>query len=606
MNTRNIQLNGSNLCNTECLDKNAILHPETCVNQILTTDNSTSTLPDWIDGDDDGETHHGSFADYNNLKAWLDDNFNNSSYSLPTASNTVKGGIKVGNYLTINEASLSVDVTTLKPQLDIPTINTATLASAGTVALGNSTTLNNTFSDSTIPVQENTSYSYNGSVYNFPLRLDSNSRAGVAIPTGLFSTSSIDFKDWTLDWSKYKTNVVISDNLPAGVSTNYILLGNKSNNSVNGQLGYNNSDVISTNFGYPRFALVAGNNVTFTKYTDTFVTTNPWSDHITEILISATSNPYDNGEGILITNDTISINNATSLALGGIKIGYVENGELKPVLLDSNSKAYVNISNSSLKNHEVTAINQDVHDEHSNYFNTYTVRCNISNEDLTIVNINDFKQVGNGYNTIQSIDTDDTYEWAINSAGDNNNIAIIHAISTAAKGCFKLIIDHNNDGNHIIETHNVGFVIDTPPTYTFAWFSTCNWNISLYGDGNIGDNACRVYLKVPSDFTGTVKITDIHLVTVPEDPRYGNNIGSMSGTSYKKWTNGDPFSNGNVTNITGTQVTGDFKIPVDSFVTLSESPSVGDFLYDSEINDTLIHNLLTRVKAIEIWIQNQQ
>ena len=92
----------------------------------------------------------------------------------------------------------------------------------------------------------------------------------------------------------------------------------------------------------------------------------------------------------------------------------------------------------------------------------------------------------------------------------------------------------------------------------------------------------------------------------------------MNNTTYKKWSLNEPFTSGSVTAIAGTIVptpqtydgkvtvpTG-YKVPVDSFVTLSSSPSIGDLLYDSEINDTLIHNLLVRVKSIELWIQNQQ
>lgn len=304
---------------------------------------------------------------------------------------------------------------------------------------------------------------------------------------------------------------------------------------------------------------------------------------------------------------------ATEDTLGGIKLGYTDSGDLKGVLIDENQKAYVNISNDNLKNHKVTAINQEVFDEYNHHFDTYTVKCEISNEDLKIVNINDFKQSGTGYIYPQTINTTDEYEWTIGSAGVSNTIGIIHATSTAAKGYFQLIINH---GNNIVETHSVGFIIDTPADYAFAWFSTCSWAVSLYGTG---DHACRVYLTAPSDFTGTIKITNIHLIVGDNDgSQLGGNVGSMDGSTFTKWSDNTPFTKGSITATTGTLVStpqtkdgkitvpSGYKVSVDSFVTLDSTPSIGDSIYDSEINDTLIHNLLTRVKSIELWIQNQQ
>ena len=604
MNIKDIQLNGSNLCNVECMDKNAVLHPETCISQVLINNGGTQTLSDWFAKDTESAE---GINNYTSLLDWLDTNYP-IDITLPVATNTTLGILKVDtsdDILNINEGTLSFD----KEALDIPVINNATISNSGTIKLGNSTQLNTALVDYSISGQIQDSYSYdehNGHVFAFPLRVDSENRAAVTIPTKLFTgNKSITLPDWTFDWSKKVINVDTSSTETSGVETNYVLLGNKNNNTDNGELGYDDNGNLSTDYGYPRFALVAGDNISFTRYNNNFISNanNFWGDTITELLISANieAAQYTAGDGIDITDGTISQEIATSTTVGGIKIGYIENDELKPVLLDEGNKAYVNISNGSLKNHEITNINQVAFDQYSNYFDTYTVKCNISNENLTIVNINDFKQIGGGYNTIKNVNINNTYEWNINTAGDNNNIAIIHAISIAAKGCFQLIIDHNNNNNHIIETHNVGFVIDTPNNYTFAWFSTCNWEVSLYTGENVGANALRVYLKVPSDFTGTVKITDIHLVTAS-----GDNIGSMNATSYKKWIDNNPFTNGSVTNITGDQISGTFNHTADAFVTLSESPSVGDFLYDSEINDTLIHNLLTRVKAIEIWIQNQQ
>ena len=285
MSIKDLQLKGNNFCDIECVDRNSIIHPETCVDQVLTGHN-TQTLSEWLDEDSDPEVHHGSFDTYSNLKAWLINNYPIDIPSLPTASTSTKGGIKVGNYLTIDNEILSVD----KTSLEIPTISTATYNNTGVIKLGNSTPITNTIEDSPISNQLSTPYEYNGYVYTFPLRLDSNGNAGITVPTNLFSSSN-DKKipKWTLDWSKRVTSVNTTPTPPNGVVTNYILLGNKSINTLNGGLGYDLNGNLSTNYGYPKLALVAGENVSFTRYNKSFISSadNFWGDDITEILIEA-------------------------------------------------------------------------------------------------------------------------------------------------------------------------------------------------------------------------------------------------------------------------------------------------------------------------------
>ena len=596
------KLIGKDLCGNECIDNNSVVHPETCASQILTECNGSRTLTEWIDGDSDPEVHHGSFSTYHSLIEWLNANYPRDTYSLPIAtySNITSphiGGIMINpDHLTLSSYGvLDIDVNSL----NIPTVNNGSYTTRGIVKIGNDTELNNDFSNT--PIEED-------STINLPLRLDSNGRAGVAIASSLLSQDQSDWNQTNtsaVNYIKNKPTIPTVYNstitFKQGSSTDTITLNQNSNKIIEfNDVEHYDPFTGATSEDDGSTGLVPAPE---TSDKDKFLK----GDGSWDTPVSTT---YTAGEGIDITEYAISQEIATSSTIGGVKIGYVENEELKPLLLDSNNKAYVNISNGSLKNHEVISINQAVYDEYGSHFDTCTVRCNISNEDLTIVNINDFKQVGNGYTIIQDIDVDDEYIWSIGTAGLNNTIGIINASSVSAKGCFQLTINHGND---IVETHNVGFIIDTPSNYAFAWFSTCSWAVSLYSGEGIGSNSCRVYLTAPSDFEGSVKISNIHVIT-----HSGDNIGSMNGSTFKKWILGEPFTSGSVTAIAGTLVptpqtyegkvtvpTG-YKVPVDAFVTLSSNPSVGDLLYDSEINDTLIHNLLTRVKSIELWIQNQQ
>lgn len=108
------QLKGDNLCNTSCIEQKEIIHPETDIDAVLMSkeDTSSISLKDWILGD-----LQDTPSVQTSLKGWLDAYYSGEVYyTLPTASSNVKGGIKVGQYLTINNEILSVD----KNALNIP------------------------------------------------------------------------------------------------------------------------------------------------------------------------------------------------------------------------------------------------------------------------------------------------------------------------------------------------------------------------------------------------------------------------------------------------------------------------------------------------------
>lgn len=108
------QLKGDNLCNISCIEQKEIIHPETDIDAVLMSkeDTSSISLKDWILGD-----LQDTPSVQTSLKEWLQTYYNGKvEYILPTASSTTKGGIKIGQYLTITNEVLSVN----KSALDIP------------------------------------------------------------------------------------------------------------------------------------------------------------------------------------------------------------------------------------------------------------------------------------------------------------------------------------------------------------------------------------------------------------------------------------------------------------------------------------------------------
>lgn len=317
MSVKDLQLTGQNFCHLDCAEKDSIIHPETCISQVITNDASNQTLEDWL-----LYNHHENESFETGIKTglleWLETYYPIAATGIQPATYTTAmtpnlGGVLIDpTYLTINSSGvLSINTASL----DIPSISGATFTNAGIIKLGHNNPFDADFTSVNIPPQTHTSYTYasGGSVYAFPLRLDSNNRAGIAIPTSLFggSSSPATLPDWTFDWSKFKTTYDLGT-IPEGNTMSYVLLGTKNTNSSNGDLGYDGADT-STDYGYPRFALVAGPGVSFTRYTNTFLTSlnNPWGNDITEILISASSSVSN----MTIPQSTPSIgSSATTLA----------------------------------------------------------------------------------------------------------------------------------------------------------------------------------------------------------------------------------------------------------------------------------------------------
>lgn len=171
MTIKNKAIIGSDLCNCECIERDNIIHPETCLSQIKITDNTLTSLYSWINNNTNS-----NIEEYSSLKDWLVDNYPMSGTSIvPIATENSVGGVCVDTtYLNIsNNGTLSVKVESL------PIINEhcSSYNSLGSIKLGNDTVIQEDFANGTIT---------ESSFYKFPLRIDSNNRAGITIPISTF------------------------------------------------------------------------------------------------------------------------------------------------------------------------------------------------------------------------------------------------------------------------------------------------------------------------------------------------------------------------------------------------------------------------------------
>jgi hypothetical protein len=118
------QLKGENFCNLSCTEQKEVIHPENDITDVLMTEETSDamSLKDWILGG----TLPPNPTVCSSLIGWLETYYNGDVfYQMPTASASTKGGVKVGQYLTIDDEVLSVD----KNSLNIPTAFTLTPAS---------------------------------------------------------------------------------------------------------------------------------------------------------------------------------------------------------------------------------------------------------------------------------------------------------------------------------------------------------------------------------------------------------------------------------------------------------------------------------------------
>lgn len=104
MSTIDKQLTGANLCNLDCKDSNNIIHPETCVDQVVVANDSHTTLSEWF------SVGAGEITSESSMINWLNHYYPaSSSYILPDASESTKGGIKINStYFNVSDSVLSL------------------------------------------------------------------------------------------------------------------------------------------------------------------------------------------------------------------------------------------------------------------------------------------------------------------------------------------------------------------------------------------------------------------------------------------------------------------------------------------------------------------
>lgn len=551
MSVTDKQILGSNLCNIECTEKNNIIHPETCVNQVLIGNGSTVNLPAWFDGDTDPEVHHGSFGDYSNMLAWLEANYPNS-YTLPSATASRLGGIKVGNYLTIDNGVLSVNIS----ELNIPTINSiankATFDKYGVIKLGNDSPLISNFSNDSITgeTSDNTDF--------FPVRLDSYNRAGIAIPNSLFTQVQTD-------WNQNNTSAADFIKNKPGIFS----VGN------NGLVPYpteaNNSKFLSAQGTWETIhTYTAGTNITIEGDT-----------------ISATDTTYNVFEG------TDGINDGTTGLVPAPTTSDVD----KYLSSDGTWKA---VADPNLKNHKVINKTSIIEDEYHNNFYAYKVICNLSEELLTIINKEDFKRLDTDY--AHSLNLTGTVQWSRQNIATNKTIGLLYMNSIACKGMLKITITSSD--TNIAQSYFMGFVADTPPHEKIGIFTNLDWNLTVKQEtvGQAGTIYC--YLHIPNDFVGDITVEGLGGAYAS-----GTNISAFyyeSGQINYYSLQGSASTTGQFCNDTSA---GSSSIPVyrssfDAAVSQVNELQIEDLLYDNEINDAVIHNLVVKLSRLEALVYN--
>jgi len=280
-------LTGKDFCECPpCEELNAEIYPVTSDDQVILSDNGVE-LNNWLEVNRNGD-HPTTLYD------WLRLNYNQSpSVIIPTASTTTLGGVIIDpTYLTISSNGvLGVNANAIPPN-----INTASFDDLGIIKLGNSTVLPSDFANSTI---------FDTDVQIFPLRLDSNNRAGISIPNSFFSQVQSDWNQTNTDALDYIKN---KPSIPAVSNASIIFRQGGS------QIG----------------------SITLNQATDTVIDFNSGGGG------EGGGTTYYAGTGLNLDNSTFNLKPASTNEIGGIELGYTNNyeesGSTTPASLTLNRK----------------------------------------------------------------------------------------------------------------------------------------------------------------------------------------------------------------------------------------------------------------------------
>lgn len=280
-------LTGKDFCECPpCEELNAEIYPVTSDDQVILSDNGVE-LNNWLEVNRNGD-HPTTLYD------WLRLNYNQSpSVTIPTASTTTLGGVIIDpTYLTISSNGvLGVNANAIHPN-----INTASFDNLGIIKLGNDTVLPSDFANSTI---------FDTNVQIFPLRLDSNNRAGISIPNSFFSQVQSDWNQTNtaaLDYIKNKPSI------PAVSNASIIFRQGGS------QIG----------------------SITLNQATDTVIDFSSGGGG------EGGGTTYYAGTGLSLDNSIFNLKPASTNEIGGIELGYTNNyeesGSTTPASLTLNRK----------------------------------------------------------------------------------------------------------------------------------------------------------------------------------------------------------------------------------------------------------------------------
>lgn len=189
------QLKGSNFCWMDCSERKAVIHPETCVKQVKITDNSDSTLEDWILRTSNNDEITDSMSSYTGLLNWLQTNYpvSGGSSTVSPATATTLGVIKTGEgneWLSLDNNGV---LTFNDSNLPTATINPATTSKLGGIYMGTDNIMSNyvfnptSYTDIDVERIETLSDTLDNAYYAIPLRKDNKGKAGVIIPKRVLS-----------------------------------------------------------------------------------------------------------------------------------------------------------------------------------------------------------------------------------------------------------------------------------------------------------------------------------------------------------------------------------------------------------------------------------
>ena len=275
---------------------------------------------------------------------WTD---SDTVYSLPTASANTLGGVKVGNNLSIDSGVLSADNSTLTHNISIYSSNYVFNGSVGN-------------SNPTITLIRGMTYHFNLSVSGHPFHIQKSSGAYSSNKSvtehGSYVSGYLRHSDGDTDEdANGKTSGTLTFTVPYNSPDNYYYVC-QYHSSMQGTFNLVDGGVspaTAADYGTIKIGYTeSGKNYPLELSNGKAYVNVPWTDTVYSLPTAASdtlggikvgTNLSIDGNGVLSATDTnTTYSTATSSESGLIKIGYTESGKNYPVEL-SDGKAFVNV-----------------------------------------------------------------------------------------------------------------------------------------------------------------------------------------------------------------------------------------------------------------------